>query len=73
MESFGLWLEQLQQHRFYRQNQINVSSGNSNGEESPSSLKTFHSPMGSLPRPINTGNNTVCLRRIWTHPKICLY
>ena len=25
-KDFGLWLEQLQQHRFYRQNQINSMS-----------------------------------------------
>ena len=55
MKTFGLWLEQLQQHRFYRQNQINLS----NSEEissNPSSLP-FHSPRGSLPRGVipNTG------------------
>lgn len=31
MESFGLWLEQLQQHRFYQQNEFNTSGGGGGG------------------------------------------
>ena len=31
VESFGLWLEQLQQHRFYRQNQLNLDKENDSG------------------------------------------
>ena len=62
VESFGLWLEQLQQHRFYRQNQINASTSNEDSVQalgSPSSLNNFnHSPRSSLNRGLKppTGN-----------------
>ena len=56
LKTFGLWLEQLQQHRFYRQNQINLSNNSEEISSNPSSLP-FHSPRGSLPRGVipNTG------------------
>lgn len=46
VEHFGLWLEQLQQHRFYRQNQIN----NGSAEDPASPIPHFSSPGSSLPR-----------------------
>ena len=46
VEHFGLWLEQLQQHRFYRQNQINHGSA----EDPASPIPHFSSPGSSLPR-----------------------
>ena len=46
VEHFGLWLEQLQQHRFYRQNQMNHGSP----EDPASPIPHFSSPGSSLPR-----------------------
>ena len=51
-----MWLEQLQQHRFYRQNQLNLSGNTANEDSSPTSLKNFHSPRGSLPRGLMPNN-----------------
>ena len=51
-----MWLEQLQQHRFYRQNQLNLSGNTANEDNSPTSLKSFHSPRGSLPRGLMPNN-----------------